>query len=167
MSQIFNIYCDESCHLEHDGMPVMVLGAVWCPLDNPPRWRPAIREIKTKHGLATAFEVKWTKVSPGKLGFYTDLLDYFFEDDRSAFPGALIVPDKYKLQHDAFGQDARHLVLQNVFDLLKMLLSPQANTEFTSMLRTRIARKKSESCTMCSATTCMTLSSESSPASRP
>ena len=33
MSEIFNIYCDESCHLEHDRQKVMVLGAVWCPLE--------------------------------------------------------------------------------------------------------------------------------------
>ena len=28
---IFNIYCDESCHLENDDFSAMVLGAVWCP----------------------------------------------------------------------------------------------------------------------------------------
>jgi hypothetical protein len=28
MSEIYNIYCDESCHLEKDKIPVMVLGAV-------------------------------------------------------------------------------------------------------------------------------------------
>ena len=33
MSETFNIYCDESCHLENDGQKAMVLGAVWCPLD--------------------------------------------------------------------------------------------------------------------------------------
>jgi hypothetical protein len=33
MSQVFNIYCDESCHLEHDQQKAMVLGAVWCPLE--------------------------------------------------------------------------------------------------------------------------------------
>ncbi|NHQ60865.1 DUF3800 domain-containing protein [Chlorobium sp. BLA1] len=33
MSEIFNIYCDESCHLENDRHKAMVLGAVWCPLD--------------------------------------------------------------------------------------------------------------------------------------
>jgi len=26
MSEIFNIYCDESCHLENDGRNAMVLG---------------------------------------------------------------------------------------------------------------------------------------------
>ncbi len=33
MSQVFNVYCDESCHLENDRQKAMVLGAVWCPLD--------------------------------------------------------------------------------------------------------------------------------------
>ena len=26
MTQVFNVYCDESCHLEHDRQKVMVLG---------------------------------------------------------------------------------------------------------------------------------------------
>ena len=29
--ELINIYCDESCHLERDGEPIMVLGAVSCP----------------------------------------------------------------------------------------------------------------------------------------
>ena len=33
MSDTFNVYCDESCHLENDHQKVMVLGAVWCPFD--------------------------------------------------------------------------------------------------------------------------------------
>jgi hypothetical protein len=33
MSQVFNVYCDESCHLENDGQKAMLLGAVWCPPD--------------------------------------------------------------------------------------------------------------------------------------
>jgi len=28
--QTFNVYFDESCHLEHDGVPVMAWGAVTC-----------------------------------------------------------------------------------------------------------------------------------------
>ena len=30
---IFNIYCDESCHLPNDGQTIMTLGLIWCPLD--------------------------------------------------------------------------------------------------------------------------------------
>jgi hypothetical protein len=29
MNKTYNIYCDESCHLENDKQEVMVLGAVW------------------------------------------------------------------------------------------------------------------------------------------
>jgi len=29
MSGFYNIYCDESCHLENDHEPVMLVGAVW------------------------------------------------------------------------------------------------------------------------------------------
>jgi len=25
----YNIYCDESCHLEHDRQPIMVIGGMW------------------------------------------------------------------------------------------------------------------------------------------
>lgn len=29
----YNVYCDESCHLEHDNSSVMILGAMYCPED--------------------------------------------------------------------------------------------------------------------------------------
>jgi len=33
MAQTDNIYCDESGHMENDPEKVVVLGAVWCPLE--------------------------------------------------------------------------------------------------------------------------------------
>jgi hypothetical protein len=124
MSEVFNIYCDESCHLQHDGQKVMVLGAIWCPLDKSREIAVRIREIKHKHGLALGFEVKWTKVSASKMDFYLDLLDYFFDDDDLHFR-ALIVPDKSKIDHGAFlGQDHDTWYYKMYFDMLKVLLSP-------------------------------------------
>lgn len=126
MSEIFNIYCDESCHLEHDGQSAMVLGAVWCPLDKTREIAVRIREIKRKHLLAPGFEVKWTKVSPGKKQFYLDLLDYFFDDDDLHFR-ALVVPDKTKLNHEAFPeQDHDAWYYKMYFDMLKVVLSPKS-----------------------------------------
>ena len=125
MSEIFNIYCDESCHLEHDGQSAMVLGALWCPLDKTREIAVRIREIKRKHAVAPAFEVKWTKVSPGKKQLYLDLLDYFFDDDDLHFRG-LVVPDKAKLNHAAFpGQDHDAWYYKMYFDMLKVILSPK------------------------------------------
>ena len=105
MSDTFNVYCDESCHLENDRQKAMVLGAVWCPLDKTREIAVRLREIKEKHGLSPQFEVKWTKVSPAKIALYLDLVDYFFDDDDLHFR-ALVVPDKSLLQHESIaGQD--------------------------------------------------------------
>jgi hypothetical protein len=126
MSQVFNIYCDESCHLENDRQTVMVLGAVWCPLDKTREIAIRLREIKKNHGMPAPFEVKWTKVSPGKKRLYLDLIDYFFDDDDLHFR-ALIIPDKDKLRHYAFpGQDHDTWYYKMYFDMLKVILRPDA-----------------------------------------
>jgi hypothetical protein len=66
MSQLFNVYCDESCHLEGDHIPVMVLGAVWCPQAISGKIAQDIRAIKVRHGLKPDFEgrraVGWGEV---------------------------------------------------------------------------------------------------------
>jgi len=125
MSLIYNIYCDESCHLEHDQQPVMVLGAVWCPLEKAREISVHIRDTKTRHGLSPKFEIKWTKVSPAKQAFYLDLLNYFFDDDDLHFR-ALIVLDKSKLQHELYGQTHDTWYYKMYFDMLKVIFDPQA-----------------------------------------
>lgn len=123
MGSIFNIYCDESCHLENDHQQVMVLGAVWCSLDKTREIAARIREIKIRHGLSATFEIKWSKVSPSKLLFYKDLIDYFFDDSDLHFR-CLIVPDKSKLRHQEFSQDHDSWYYKMYFDMLKVLLTP-------------------------------------------
>ena len=126
MSEIYNIYCDESCHLENDRQKAMVLGAVWCLMDKSREIAVRLREIKQKHGFSSLFEVKWTKVSPAKTRFYLDLVDYFFDDDDLHFR-ALIVPDKSLIRHDAFpGQDHDDWYYKMYFDMLKVIFRPKA-----------------------------------------
>jgi len=125
MSSIFNIYCDESCHLQHDGQQIMILGAIWCPLEKTREIAIRIREIKQRHGLSPSFEIKWSKVSPAKSLFYIDLVDYFFDDDDLHFR-ALIVADKTKLHHKDFAQDHDAWYYKMYFNLLKVLLAPSA-----------------------------------------
>lgn len=126
MTDTFNIYCDESCHLENDGQKAMVLGAVWCPLDKTRDIAVRLREIKQKHGLSPQFEVKWTKVSAAKQAFYLDLVDYFFDDDDLRFR-ALIVPNKGLLNHGDFpGQDHDTWYYKMYFDMLKVIFSPKS-----------------------------------------
>jgi len=126
VTNTFNVYCDESCHLEHDGQVAMVLGAVWCPIQKIQAVSQRLRQIKFQHGLSKSFEVKWTKVSPAKVDFYLDWLTAFFEEDDLHFR-ALIVPDKSKLHHAAFpDQDHDVWYYKMYFDLLKVILEPNA-----------------------------------------
>ena len=126
MSQIYNIYCDESCHLENDGQNVMVLGAIWCPKDRVREISVHLRDIKQKHGLARDFEVKWTKVSPAKPEFYKEWLEYFFDTTVLHFR-ALIVPDKSKLNHSVFpGQDHDLFYYKMYFQMLLPIFTPNA-----------------------------------------
>jgi len=124
MTQTYNIYCDESCHLEHDQQPVMVLGAVWCPIEKTREIAVRIREIKARHKMPTGFEIKWVKVSPAKAQLYLDVMDYFFDDDDLHFR-ALIVPDKSRLRHDDFQQSHDDWYYKMYFDMLKVILSPR------------------------------------------
>ncbi len=125
MTATYNVYCDESCHLEHDHQPVMVLGAIWCPLEKVKEISIAIRNIKKKHGLSPSFEIKWTKVSPAKQDFYLDLVNFFFDNVDLHFR-ALIVADKSKLQHELYGQDHDTWYYKMYFDMLKVILDPVA-----------------------------------------
>jgi len=125
MSRIYNIYCDESCHLERDGQKVMVLGALWCPKRSRARHiAERIRRIKTRHGLAPDFEIKWSKVSPAKAAFYLDLLDYFFKERNLHFRA--LIADKRVLRHAELGTDHDTWYYKMYFHLLKVLFSPRA-----------------------------------------
>ena len=120
---LYNIYCDESCHLENDRQKVMVLGAIWCLKDKAQEISKRIREKKQEHGLMQEFEIKWTKVSPSKKDFYLDVVDYFFDDDDLHFR-ALIVPDKSKLRHEEHNQTHDNWYYKMYFDMLKVIISP-------------------------------------------
>lgn len=125
MTTEYNVYCDESCHLENDGQKAMVLGAVWCPKDKRLEIAERIREIKQKHGLERDFEIKWTKVSPSKVGFYKDIIDYFFDDDDLHFRG-LVIPDKGLLDHEQHEQDHDEWYYKMYFTMLKTIFDPDS-----------------------------------------
>lgn len=121
MTRLFNVYCDESCHLENDHIPVMVLGAIWCPTDKTQGVSNALRAIKIRHKLKPSFEAKWTKISPSKIDFYQDAFEFFFNNADLHFR-ALIVPDKSKLVHEAYGQTHDVWYYKMYFEMLKVIL---------------------------------------------
>lgn len=123
MSEIYNIYCDESCHLENDKASVMVLGCVWSLASKTREISRKIREIKSKHNISSHFEIKWTKVSEAKANFYVGLVDYFFDDNDLHFRGVLI-PDKSILNHNAFEQTHDSWYYKMLFVMLEPIINP-------------------------------------------
>ncbi|MGD0155110.1 MAG: DUF3800 domain-containing protein [Terracidiphilus sp.] len=122
---MYNVYCDESCHLEHDGLGVMVLGAVWCSSLHAAGHARNIRALKAKHRLPPNFEIKWTKVSESKVDFYLDILEHFFGEPDLHFRG-LLIPDKNMLQHEKFEQTHDTWYYKMYFEMLKLIISPNA-----------------------------------------
>jgi len=142
MKPLINAYCDESCYLLHDRQDIMVLGAVTCPEEKVRETAVRIREIKSKHNLSPHFELKWTKVSPGKVGFYRDIIDYFFDDDDLRFRA--VVARKIGLNHTAFGQDHDTWYYKMYFQLLGVLLSPHARYHIYVDIKDTRSQKKIE-----------------------
>ena len=134
MKDVINIYCDESCHLQNDGIDVMAVGAIWCKSSNIEGISKKIKDIKLKHGLKPtfkknrslhkpAFELKWHKVSNSKLKFYEELVDFFFDDDNLHF-SVLIVPSKSALDHEKLEQTHDGFYYLTYFKMLKIILNP-------------------------------------------
>ncbi|PKM90322.1 MAG: DUF3800 domain-containing protein [Firmicutes bacterium HGW-Firmicutes-12] len=124
MVTLYNVYCDESCHLENDNQIAMVLGAVWCPKEQVSEIHERTKQIKQRNGFQNSFEIKWTKVSPSQIQLYLDVIDYFFDNENLHFRG-LIVPDKSKLNHELFGQTHDEWYYKMYFDLLKAIFNPK------------------------------------------
>lgn len=144
MAESFNIYLDESCHLENDGLSVMTLGAIWCPQEKAREISMRVRDIRQLHGLAKDFEIKWTKVSPAKLAFYQAVIDYFLDDDHLHFRG-VVIPDKKLLNHGRFRQSHDEWYYRMCFTLLEPIVDPtQKYAIYIDIKDTRSEAKRSK-----------------------
>jgi hypothetical protein len=139
MSDIFNIYCDESCHLQNDKQPVMLLGCVWCPSDEVPRLAAELRDIKKRH-KATG-ELKWTKVSEARHDFYLEVTSWFLAEAPLHFR-ALVVQNKQSLNHVYFNQQHDDFYYKMYFSLLSKILSPDRQYNIYLDIKDTRSRRK-------------------------
>ena len=123
MSNTINVYCDKSCHLEHDGHRAMIIGTVWSPGSKKAEITQRINDIRARHKMPRGFEFKWTKVSSSKLQMYMDFVDYFFDDDDLNFR-CVVVADKNELDHPRYGQTHDEWYYKMYFTMLKTILKP-------------------------------------------
>ena len=139
---IYNIFCDESCHLENDDSNVMVLGAIKCLESKRKQHNDAIRNLKIKHGMSSWNELKWVKVSSSKIEFYSDLIDYFLENDDLSFR-AWIAP-KDGLRHDEYDQNHNVWYYKMYFNLLDKMISEGIYSVFLDIKDTQGGRRVSK-----------------------
>lgn len=119
----YNIYCDESCHLPHDNVDLMVIGGISCPKEKAEFINKAIRDIKVKNGVYKFAEIKWTKVSKSKYKMYEELVDLFFDTSYLTFRAVVALNkshlnyEKFHLSHDDWYQRIYYLTLREVIDI--------------------------------------------------
>ena len=118
MSKTFNIYCDESCHIENDHKKYMFLGSVSSAYNQVKLHSENINDLKKKHNFYA--EIKWSKVSKSKLRFYLDLVDYFFATDLQF---RTVGVEKSKINNDDFNQDYDDFYYKMYYYLLNHNLS--------------------------------------------
>ncbi|MDO4181430.1 MAG: DUF3800 domain-containing protein, partial [Bacteroidales bacterium] len=79
IEKTFNIYCDESTHLENDGHPYMIYGYVSIASNQIKMCKEQIKAIKAKHNYTD--ELKWTNIHHKTYEMYKELVEYFFSND--------------------------------------------------------------------------------------
>ena len=135
MKPTINIYCDESCHLQNDKEPVMVIGAVYCPIEKKEEIFERLYSFKVKHNLIPKnkkndkdnrpyYELKWNKVSKSKIEYYKDVINYFFDDDDLQFR-VLVVSNKTDIDYDKFNHTHDTFYYKMYFGMLKAILNPE------------------------------------------
>lgn len=97
--QIYKIFCDESCHLQHDSADVMVLGALHCSAEKAIQLTKHIKWLRHKHNYKP--ELKWNKLQKHQWSLYKDLIDLVIEDESINFK-ATVVLNKNSLDHQQY-----------------------------------------------------------------
>ena len=135
MKPTINIYCDESCHLQNDKEPVMVIGAVYCPIEKKEEIFERLYSFKVKHNLIPKnkkndkdnrpyYELKWNKVSKSKIEYYKDVINYFFDDDDLQFR-VLVVSNNTDINYEKFNHTHDTFYYKMYFGMLKAILNPE------------------------------------------
>lgn len=121
----YNVYCDETCHLEHDNNPIMVIGCVYCKKDKSKDINDSIKRLKQICHRSPFQEIKWTAISPSNENVANLLIQNFFDDDDLHFRA--IIVDKTKLDFKKhYWQDFKSFYYVAYYEMLKAIISPNA-----------------------------------------
>ena len=116
----YNVYCDESCHLESNDSKYMLIGAIYCPKEKVKEINNHIRKLKEDYNLSNNIELKWNKVDKKTEKLYLDIINYFFNNDDLKF--RVIVINKEKLDHEKYNQTENDFYHKAYYEMLKYIV---------------------------------------------
>lgn len=109
---VYKIFCDESCHLEHDGADIMVLGGIRCSEEKALAFNKHIKWLRHRHNYHT--ELKWTKLVNKQFDFYAALIDLIV-DDVDVWFKATVVQHKERLAHSHFNEGSHNIFYYKMY----------------------------------------------------
>lgn len=113
MSKTFNLYCDESTHLIHDGHPYMLLSYISIAYPQISLAKEEIKAIKRKFNYTE--ELKWTNVHSATYKVYAELVDWFFMNDLEF---RTVVVDKSEIDEQRADYSFNDFYFRMYFQLL-------------------------------------------------
>lgn len=96
----YDLFVDETCHLEHDKASVMCIGYTKVPRLAYDELFEELTKLKEGHGVEK--ELKWNKFSAKRLPLYKALVDFFFS--KPVQFRCVLVKYKQRLRHDDFNR---------------------------------------------------------------
>ncbi|WKZ69979.1 MAG: DUF3800 domain-containing protein [Melioribacteraceae bacterium] len=137
MMKTYNLYCDESTHIEHDEHPYMLLSYVSIPYHQLKIHKEYLKDLKERHNFYS--EIKWSKVSHSKQEFYLELVDYFFSTDILF---RAVVVEKNKIRNHAFDQDYNTFYYKMYYQLIHHKIDMSANYNIYLDIKDDLSRLK-------------------------
>ncbi len=140
----FEVYCDES-RQEYFGSPLpegkpryVLIGSLWFEAANRPGFKASIQDMREEHNVHGEF--KWTRVSPSRQSFYTELVSFFF-DEPMRF--RCIVLPAHQLDAIRFHNDDNELMFYKFYYQLlhQWILDFNTYRIFVDMKTNRVGRR--------------------------
>lgn len=110
--QIYDLFCDESrqdllasAGSITDTNRYCCIGGIMIPADAREEVKAEIKKIQEKYNVFG--ELKWGTVSPSKISFYLDLIDYFFSEQKITF--RTVVIDSTKINNELYNSADQEL----------------------------------------------------------
>lgn len=122
MSKTFNLYCDESTHLQYDGRPYMLISYVSCAYPQVKQHKEYFKLLKKKHKFKG--EIKWSGVSKSQYPFYSDVIDYFFATDLKF---RSVIVDKARIDENRDGFTYNDFYFKMYYQLIYQKICSEHN----------------------------------------